>query len=100
MSDASTEPGVACAHDITLYELEASLVVCFTGQSRASAIIQDQIKAATKSDEDALRAMHQLKADAIDMKQALLRGNIQEVAEILNRSFYVKLFFIIEDLGL
>src|SRR5581483_1694880 len=28
-----------------LYEFEASLVVCFSGQSRASAIIQDQVKA-------------------------------------------------------
>jgi len=73
-----------------LYELEASLVVCFTGQSRASAIIQDQMKAVAKSDENALQAMHQLKADAVDMKQALLRGNIQEVADVLNRSWKAK----------
>jgi D-glycero-alpha-D-manno-heptose-7-phosphate kinase len=73
-----------------LYELEASLVVCFTGQSRASAIIQDQMKAVTKSNEDALQAMHQLKTDAIDMKQGLLRGNIQEVADVLNRSWLAK----------
>jgi D-glycero-alpha-D-manno-heptose-7-phosphate kinase len=73
-----------------LYEFEASLVVCFTGQSRASAIIQDQMMAVTKSDEDALQAMHQLRADAVDMKQALLRGNIQEVADVLNRSWQAK----------
>ena len=74
-----------------LYEFEASLVVCFTGQSRASAtIIQDQMKAVAKSDEIALQAMHQLKADAVDMKQALLRGNIQEVADVLNRSWQAK----------
>jgi D-glycero-alpha-D-manno-heptose-7-phosphate kinase len=73
-----------------LYEFEASLVVCFTGQSRASAIIQDQMKAITKSNEDALQAMHQLRADAVDMKQALLRGDIQEVSEILNRSWHAK----------
>jgi D-glycero-alpha-D-manno-heptose-7-phosphate kinase len=73
-----------------LYEFEASLLVCFTGQSRASAIIQDQVKAVTKSQEDALRAMHQLRADAVDMKQALLRGNIQEVADVLNRSWRAK----------
>jgi D-glycero-alpha-D-manno-heptose-7-phosphate kinase len=34
--------------------------------------------------------MHQLKADAIDMKQALLRGNIHEVADVLNRSWDAK----------
>src|SRR5262249_33621212 len=73
-----------------LYEFEASLAVCFTGQSRASAIIQDQMKAVTKSDENALQAMHQLRTDAVDMKQALLRGNIQEVADVLNRSWQAK----------
>ena len=73
-----------------LYEFEASLVVCFTGESRASAIIQEQMKAVTRSDENALQAMHQLRADAVDMKQALLRGNIQEVADVLNRSWQAK----------
>ncbi|MGO8976254.1 MAG: dehydrogenase [Steroidobacteraceae bacterium] len=73
-----------------LHEFEASLTVCFTGQSRASAIIQDQVKALTQSDKGTLLAMHQLKADAIDMKQALLVGNIQEVAEVLNRSWLAK----------
>lgn len=73
-----------------LCEFEASLIVCFTGESRASAIIQDQVKAATGHDRSALDAMHQLKADAIDMKQALLGGNIRHVAEILNRSWQAK----------
>jgi D-glycero-alpha-D-manno-heptose-7-phosphate kinase len=73
-----------------LCEFEASLLVCFTGQARASAIIQDQVKAVANSDAGALAAMHQLKADAIDMKQALLRGDIQQVADILNRSWGAK----------
>ena len=73
-----------------LHEFEASLVVCFTGQSRASAIIQDQVKAVTQSDKGALEGMHQLKSDAIEMKQALLRGDIQQVSEILNRSWQAK----------
>lgn len=73
-----------------LCEFEASLVVCFSGQSRASAIIQDQIKAASVSDQVAIEAMHQLKTDAADMKQVLLRGDIQQVSEILNRSWDAK----------
>jgi D-glycero-alpha-D-manno-heptose-7-phosphate kinase len=73
-----------------LHEFEASLVVCFTGQSRASAIIQDQVKAITQSNRSALEGMHQLKSDAIEMKQALLRGDIQQVSEILNRSWQAK----------
>jgi D-glycero-alpha-D-manno-heptose-7-phosphate kinase len=73
-----------------LCEFEASLLVCFTGQARASAIIQDQVKSVATSDAGTLAAMHQLKSDAIDMKQALSRGNIQEVAEVLNRSWQAK----------
>jgi D-glycero-alpha-D-manno-heptose-7-phosphate kinase len=73
-----------------LCEFEASLIVCFTGQSRASAIIQDQVRAATQNDPGGMEAMHQLKADAVDMKQALLGGNIQHVAEVLNRSWQAK----------
>jgi D-glycero-alpha-D-manno-heptose-7-phosphate kinase len=73
-----------------LCEFEASLMVCFTGESRASAVIQDQVKAATEHDRTALEAMHQLKSDAIDMKQALLGGNIRHIAEVLNRSWRAK----------
>ena len=73
-----------------LCEFEASLIVCFTGESRASAIIQDQVKAATEHDRTALEAMHQLKSDAVDMKQALLGGNIRHIAEVLNRSWQAK----------
>lgn len=73
-----------------LREFEASLTVCFTGQSRASAIIQDQVQALTQTDDGAVAAMHQLKADAIEMKQALLAGHIPRVAEVLNRSWLAK----------
>jgi D-glycero-alpha-D-manno-heptose-7-phosphate kinase len=34
--------------------------------------------------------MHQPKSDAIDMKQTLLRGNIRQAAEILDRSWQGK----------
>lgn len=73
-----------------LYELEASLVVCFTGQSRASSIIQEQVKGVTKNNSDTLQAMHQLRSDAIDMKEALLKGDIQQVADVLMRSWQAK----------
>jgi D-glycero-alpha-D-manno-heptose-7-phosphate kinase len=76
--------------DAYVSEFESSLIVCFTGESRASAVIQDQVKAATEHDPAALQAMHQLKADAVDMKQALLSGNVRHVAEILNRSWQAK----------
>jgi D-glycero-alpha-D-manno-heptose-7-phosphate kinase len=73
-----------------LFEFESSIIICFTGQSRASAIIQDQVRAATENNHSAVEALNQLKFDAGEMKQALLGGNIQYVAEILNRSWQAK----------
>jgi D-glycero-alpha-D-manno-heptose-7-phosphate kinase len=73
-----------------LCEFESSIIICFTGQSRASAIIQDQVKAATENNHSAVEALNQLKSDAVEMKQALLGGNIQYVAQILNRSWKAK----------
>lgn len=78
-------------------ELESSLVLCFTGISRASArIIEDQSKSvgapgvSPGKASDALEAMHQLKADATEMKNALLMGNIPQMAAILQRSWAAK----------
>ncbi len=73
-----------------LCEFESSIIICFTGQSRASAVIQDQVRAATENNHSAVEALNQLKSDAAEMKQALLGGNIQHVAEILNRSWQAK----------
>jgi len=72
-------------------ELEASLVTCFSGVSRRSeAIIEDQQRRMAVPASEALASLHQLKSDAIDMKQALLRGEIRRMAEILNRSWLAK----------
>ena len=72
-------------------ELEASLVTCFTGVSRRSeAIIEDQQRRMAVPSSEALTSLHQLKQDAIEMKQALLRGEIRHMAEILNRSWQAK----------
>jgi len=74
-----------------LRELESSLVVCFTGQSRDSAeIIEDQITAIETLDDGALSRLHDLKQDAFDMKLAVLRGDIEQVSRVLNRSWQIK----------
>ncbi len=71
-------------------ELETSTVICFTGVSRRSAtIIEDQTRRMTGPGKD-LADLHQLKADAIEMKLALLRGEIGHMAEVLNRSWEAK----------
>lgn len=74
-----------------LNELQTSMIVCFTGVSRRSeAIIEDQQRRMQQAGDGALDSLHQLKRDAIEMKEALLRGQIPRMAEILNRSWAAK----------
>lgn len=77
--------------DAIANELESSIVICFSGLSRQSAAIIDRqtsgIRAATST---TLNALHQLKVDAIAMKQALLIGDIDQMADILNHSWTAK----------
>ena len=74
-----------------LNEFESSLVVCFTGQSRRSdTIIQEQIGGLVSADPETLAGMHSLKADATAMREAMLRGEIRAVADILMRSWAAK----------
>lgn len=72
-------------------ELEASLVTCFSGRSRNSASIIDQQRSAMAHPATgALDALHRLKQDAIEMKGAVLQGDLAEVARILDRSWASK----------
>ena len=72
-------------------ELETSLVICFTGVSRRSdVIIAEQQRRMVTPTGDSLVSLHQLKSDALEMKQALLRGEIRHVAAILGRSWEAK----------
>ena len=74
-----------------LNEIETSLVTCFTGASRRSErIIREQQRGMAIPASGALEGLHQLKRDAVEVKQALLRGEIAHMAEILNRSWEAK----------
>ena len=69
-------------------ELEASLLLYFTGRSRSSAAIIDQQKANTsKGENKSVAAMHRIKQSAIDMKLALLKGDMQTFAKILGQAW-------------
>ena len=69
-------------------ELEASMLLFFTGRSRASAtIIDEQKKNAKQGNSQAIEAMHRIKQSAIDTKMALLKGDIGRFAEILKASW-------------
>ena len=74
-----------------LAELEASLVLYFTGVSRESAqIIDDQSKLLFQKREDSIEAMHELKRDAYAMKECLLLGNLKGLANVLAHSWEAK----------
>lgn len=65
-----------------LCELEASLVLYFTGVSRESAhIIADQSGNVKSGAADALEAMHGIKREALAMKECLLRGDFEGLVE-------------------
>lgn len=69
-------------------ELEASMVLYFTGASRSSAAIIDQQKKNTsEGNKTAIEAMHKIKQSATDMKLALLKGDMREFARILGEGW-------------
>lgn len=72
-------------------ELEASTVLFYTGQSRESAkIIEQQIESAKIKFSPSITAMVALKQDAIAMKEAILRGDLTQYADILRQSWEAK----------
>jgi D-glycero-alpha-D-manno-heptose-7-phosphate kinase len=74
-----------------LFELENNLLLYYTSTSRASArIIEQQSKNVTDKKSASIDAMHQLKQQAQMMKEALLKGRIHEVGEILDYGFQQK----------
>ncbi|MBP9214851.1 MAG: dehydrogenase [Chitinophagaceae bacterium] len=74
-----------------LSELENNLVLYFTSTSRESAtIIKEQQKNVAAKNEKSIDAMHQLKEQAKMMKDALLRGQLNEIGKILDYGFQQK----------
>lgn len=74
-----------------LSELEASLVLYFTGISRESArIIEQQQRNVKEHNDAAVQAMHEVKREATVMKEALLKGDFEALAESLRQSWASK----------
>lgn len=74
-----------------MHELENNLVLYFTATSRESAgIITQQVKNVTSNNEKSIDAMHRLKEQAQMMKEALLRGKVNEIGAILDFGFLQK----------
>ena len=72
-------------------ELEASLILFYTGVSRESAnIIEEQIQHTEKGDSKHIESMHELKKQAVIMKEALLKGNFIGFSECLLNGWLAK----------
>lgn len=74
-----------------LQELEFNLVLYYTGTSRISSdIIAGQIDNLQNKTERSLEGMHRLKEQAFMMKEALLRGQLDRMGEILSYGWKFK----------
>ena len=74
-----------------LHELEHNMVLYFTSTSRQSAtIIKEQQQNVYDKNSSSISAMHQLKEQARMMKEALLKGRLHEIGEILDFGFRQK----------
>lgn len=73
--------------DWVVSELEASLLLYFTGRSRTSAnIIEEQSRNVRDRNSLALDAMHAVKEEAFRMKECLLRGDFDSLHQVLRDS--------------
>jgi len=74
-----------------LFELENNLLLYYTSTSRESAkIIEKQSQNVVNKKEESIEAMHQLKLQSQLMKEALLKGRIHEIGNILDFGFQQK----------
>jgi D-glycero-alpha-D-manno-heptose-7-phosphate kinase len=74
-----------------LFELENNLLLYYTSTSRESAeIIKKQTRNVVDKKGSSIEAMHQLKEQARLMKEALLKGKLHEIGEVLNFGFQQK----------
>ncbi len=71
-----------------IYELEKSLVLCYTGKSRLSGDIHQKVRQAYNNYETKTRqALKNLKSIAFEMKNALLKGDLTSFAELMNANW-------------
>ena len=72
-------------------ELQFNILLYYTGTSRLSSkIIEAQVKNVNKKNEKSIEAMHKLKEQAILMKEAILKGELDKIGEILDYGWQYK----------
>jgi D-glycero-alpha-D-manno-heptose-7-phosphate kinase len=74
-----------------LNELEYRLLLCYTGRTRLSAnILKEQVEKFVKKEKQSVESLDELKAICMDMKNALLRGYLDEFGELLHQGWMHK----------
>jgi len=74
-----------------LNEMQYCILLYYTGTSRLSSkIIEMQSGNVSAKKEKSIDAMHKLKEQAVMMKEAILRGNLNQIGEILNFGWLYK----------
>lgn len=74
-----------------MHELEHNLVLFYTQTSRLSSdIIKQQQDNVTAKNEKSIEAMHQLKEQSVLMKEAILKGNVDNIGAILHNGWLHK----------
>jgi D-glycero-alpha-D-manno-heptose-7-phosphate kinase len=72
-------------------ELQFNMLLYYTGTSRLSSkIIDAQIKNVNNNSKKSVEAMHQLKNQSVLMKEAILKGKLDDIGEILDFGWQYK----------
>jgi D-glycero-alpha-D-manno-heptose-7-phosphate kinase len=71
-----------------LNELQYRLLLCYMGQTRQSArIIERQTEAYREGKPQVVAALHRLKLETLEMKKALLLGDVDAIGELLHQAW-------------
>lgn len=77
--------------DELIARLERRLMLFYTGRSRDSAaILGEQKRNSERNKASTIQSLHIIKQEALDLRDELLRGNIDSIGESLDRSWRAK----------
>ena len=76
--------------DNYLSELQHNILLLYTGTSRKSAVIIDEQKKSVNNDQNAIDAMIRVKEQSYLFKEALLKGELGKIGEILDQGWQYK----------
>lgn len=77
--------------DDIINDLEAHLLLCYTGKARSNlGLIDKQVRLFTEGRQSTLEGMHRLYEMVFEMKEALLKGNLDQFGRMLNEAYVNK----------